>query len=60
MDMIITSGVSIRLDDEDSAAVAALPKDQRYVTPPFAPDWNARRSELVRTHSTFRRYTCTQ
>ena len=23
------------------AAIAALPKDQRYVTPPFAPDCNA-------------------
>ena len=23
------------------AAIAALLKDQRYVTPPFAPDWNA-------------------
>jgi 2,5-diketo-D-gluconate reductase B len=31
----------IRLDDEDRAAIAALPKDQRYVTPPFVPDWNA-------------------
>ena len=41
MDMIITRSVSIRLDDEDRAAVAALRKDQRYVTPPFAPDWNA-------------------
>ena len=33
--------LNIRLDDEDSAAIAALPKDRRYVTPPFAPDWNA-------------------
>ena len=33
--------LNIRLDDEDRAAIAALPKDQRYVTPPFAPDWNA-------------------
>jgi 2,5-diketo-D-gluconate reductase B len=41
MDVIITRGVSIRLDDQDRAAVAAPPKDQRYVTPPFAPDWNA-------------------
>ena len=32
---------NVRLDDEDRAAIAALPKDQRYVTPPFAPDWNA-------------------
>lgn len=31
----------IRLDDEDRATIAALPKDQRYVSPPFAPDWNA-------------------
>jgi 2,5-diketo-D-gluconate reductase B len=27
--------------DAVSAAIAALPKDQRYVTPPFATDWNA-------------------
>jgi 2,5-diketo-D-gluconate reductase B len=33
--------LTIRLDDEDRAAVAALPKDRRYVTPPFAPDWTA-------------------
>jgi 2,5-diketo-D-gluconate reductase B len=33
--------LTIRLDDEDRAAVAALPKDLRYVTPPFAPDWTA-------------------
>jgi 2,5-diketo-D-gluconate reductase B len=32
---------SIHLDDEDRAAVAALPKDQRFVRPPFAPDWDA-------------------
>jgi 2,5-diketo-D-gluconate reductase B len=31
----------IRLDDEDRAAIAALPKDQRFVRPPFAPDWDA-------------------
>jgi NAD(P)H dehydrogenase (quinone) len=31
----------IAADDEDRAAIAALPRDQRYVTPPFAPDWNA-------------------
>jgi len=23
------------------AAIAALPKDQRFVRPPFAPDWDA-------------------
>jgi 2,5-diketo-D-gluconate reductase B len=33
--------LNIRLDDEDHAVIAALPKDQRYVTPPFAPNWNA-------------------
>jgi len=31
----------IRLGDDDRAAIAALPKDQRYVRPPFAPDWDA-------------------
>ena len=30
-----------RLDDEDRAAIAALPKDQRFVRPPFAPEWDA-------------------
>ena len=29
--------LNIRLDDEDHAAIAALPKDQRYVTPPSRP-----------------------
>jgi 2,5-diketo-D-gluconate reductase B len=29
--------LNIRLDDEDRAAIAALPKDQRYVTPPSRP-----------------------
>ncbi|MBW9113444.1 aldo/keto reductase [Rhizobium cauense] len=33
--------LTIRLDDDDRAAIAALPKDQRYVRPPFAPDWDA-------------------
>ncbi len=33
--------LAIRLDDEDRAAIAALPKDQRFVRPPFAPDWDA-------------------
>lgn len=31
----------IVLDDEDRALIAGLPKDKRYVSPPFAPDWNA-------------------
>jgi 2,5-diketo-D-gluconate reductase B len=33
--------LNIRLDDEDRAAIAALPRDQRHVPTPFAPDWNA-------------------
>ncbi|GAB4070636.1 aldo/keto reductase [Ancylobacter sonchi] len=33
--------LTIRLDAEDRAAIAALPKDQRFVRPPFAPDWDA-------------------
>lgn len=33
--------LSLRLDDEDCAAIAALPKNQRYVQPAFAPDWDA-------------------
>jgi 2,5-diketo-D-gluconate reductase B len=33
--------VRIVLDDEDVAAIAALPKGQRFVQPPFAPDWSA-------------------
>ena len=33
--------LSVRLDDEDRAAIAALPKNQRFVRPPFAPDWDA-------------------
>jgi 2,5-diketo-D-gluconate reductase B len=30
-----------QLDDQDRAAIAALPKDQRFVRPPFAPEWDA-------------------
>jgi 2,5-diketo-D-gluconate reductase B len=30
-----------QLDDKDRAAIAALPKDQRFVRPPFAPEWDA-------------------
>ena len=35
------AALDIRLDDEDRAAIAALPKDQRFVRPPFAPEWDA-------------------
>jgi 2,5-diketo-D-gluconate reductase B len=34
--------LDVTLDDEDRAAIAALPKDQRFVNPPFAPQWDAR------------------
>jgi 2,5-diketo-D-gluconate reductase B len=33
--------IGVQLDDNDRAAIAALPKDQRFVRPPFAPDWDA-------------------
>jgi 2,5-diketo-D-gluconate reductase B len=33
--------LSIILDEQDQAAIAALPKNLRYVTPDFAPAWNA-------------------
>lgn len=33
--------LTIKLDDADRTAIAALPKDQRFVRPPFAPDWDA-------------------
>ncbi|CAB3755705.1 aldo/keto reductase [Paraburkholderia solisilvae] len=33
--------LKVRLDDEDRRAIAALPKDQRYVSPPCAPEWDA-------------------
>jgi 2,5-diketo-D-gluconate reductase B len=35
---------AIKLDDTDRAVIAALPKDQRLVRPPFAPDWDAKTS----------------
>jgi 2,5-diketo-D-gluconate reductase B len=35
------AALRIRLDDEDRAAIAALPKNQRFVRPPFAPKWDA-------------------
>ena len=36
------AALDIRLDDEDRATIAGLPKDQRFVRPSFAPDWDAR------------------
>ena len=35
------AAASIRLDAEDLAAIARLPKDRRLVNPSFAPDWDA-------------------
>ncbi len=32
---------TLMLDDEDRAAIAALPKDQRFDNPAWAPDWDA-------------------
>ncbi len=32
--------LSIKLDDDDRRVIARLPKDQRYVNPPFAPAWD--------------------
>ena len=32
--------LKLQLDDEDRAAIARLPKDQRMVSPDFAPDWS--------------------
>lgn len=31
---------TVKLDDDDRHAIAVLPKDHRFVTPPFAPDWD--------------------
>jgi 2,5-diketo-D-gluconate reductase B len=31
--------LEVKLDPEDLAAIAALPKDRRFVDPGFAPDW---------------------
>ena len=35
------AALDVRLDDEDRKAIAGLPKNLRYVRPPFAPDWDA-------------------
>ncbi len=34
------AALDLMLDDADRAAIAALPKDQRVVDPPFAPKWD--------------------
>ena len=33
------AALDLVLDDADRAEIAALPKDQRFVNPPFAPAW---------------------
>lgn len=35
------AALDIALDDVDRRAIAALPKDQRFVNPPFAPTWDS-------------------
>ena len=32
--------LKVKLDDEDRRAIALLPKDQRLVSPDFAPEWD--------------------
>ena len=34
------AALDLVLDDEDRAVIAKLPKDQRFVSPPFAPAWD--------------------
>ena len=34
------AALDLVLDDADRAAIAALPKDRRFVNPPFAPIWD--------------------
>lgn len=34
------AALELRLDDEDRALIAGLPKNRRVVSPEFAPDWN--------------------
>ncbi|HDS1737404.1 aldo/keto reductase [Pseudomonas sp. BP8] len=35
------AALDVPLDDQDRALIAGLPKDQRVVSPDFAPDWNS-------------------
>ncbi len=35
------AALALRLDDEDRARIAALPKDRRIANPPFHPVWDA-------------------
>lgn len=33
--------LTVKLDDDDRRTIAVLPKNHRFVTPPFAPEWDA-------------------
>lgn len=33
--------MALTLDDDDRRIIAALPKNRRFVNPPFAPVWDA-------------------
>ena len=35
------AALELQLDAADRALIAGLPKDQRVVSPDFAPDWNS-------------------
>lgn len=35
------AALNVQLDDQDRLAIAGLPKDQRLVSPAFAPDWDS-------------------
>ncbi|AVD83521.1 aldo/keto reductase [Pseudomonas sp. SWI6] len=35
------AALDVQLDDDDRTLIAALPKDQRVVSPDFAPQWNS-------------------
>ncbi|MNN62388.1 2,5-diketo-D-gluconic acid reductase B [compost metagenome] len=35
------ASLELELDDEDRRVIAALPKDQRMVSPEFAPQWDS-------------------
>ncbi len=34
------AALNLKLDDADRAVIGALPKNQRFVNPQFAPEWD--------------------
>jgi 2,5-diketo-D-gluconate reductase B len=38
------ASLALKLDDDDRAVIASLPKDKRFVNPPFAPLWDLPRA----------------